>query len=203
MGEGNANAAIICEYSQDEITTGNPALFKEYTFELQLDMLRSGATSNSNELDETKKESNSYFSFSDTFDSDLNYLINSNSLNLSNIEQNYLINKFQYIEELKSEVDFWDEEEVVPPNDVSINLTKELLLNLACKKIFAYKLMPTIEEGILISFKKNDLRMYLELYNDGQIGYIVEDFKVKTIKDNKELNSIQEASFTIENFLTS
>lgn len=46
------------------------------------------------------------------------------------------------------------------------------------------------EGGICLVFRKGSQNLYLEFYNDGDVGYIVEDFHTKQIIDNRDIRII-------------
>lgn len=56
-------------------------------------------------------------------------------------------------------------------------------------------------EGVCISFIKNNTIMYLELYNDGDIGYIIEDIINKKSIDNKDLTNINKVIHIIKEYI--
>lgn len=56
-------------------------------------------------------------------------------------------------------------------------------------------------EGMCISFIKNNTILYLELYEDGDIGYIIEDIVNKRIIDNKDLTYINEVIHIIKEYI--
>lgn len=44
-----------------------------------------------------------------------------------------------------------------------------------------------LEEGTCYEYKHENKKLYLELYNDGEIGYIIEDFINKEILENEDI----------------
>jgi hypothetical protein len=72
---------------------------------------------------------------------------------------------------------------------------------LADQKIFNYKISQSIEEGIMVSFKNNSQRLYFEIYNDGQFGYIIEDYRKKSIIENKDVDNLEDFTYRVSQFL--
>jgi len=96
--------------------------------------------------------------------------------------------------------EYLEAEGVALPNDYVIGLTNKLISNLAPENIFPSNISTSIEEGICLSFKKSSKILYFELYNNGELGYIIEDAKEKKILENEDLNSINEATDKIKEF---
>jgi hypothetical protein len=121
--------------------------------------------------------------------------------NLNRTEQIVLDRNKSIINEIANGINPWESEGVKSPNLFSINNTNRLLMLLADKKIFNYKISQSIEEGIMVSFKNNSQRLYFEIYNDGQFGYIIEDFRQKSILENKDVDTLEDFAYRVSQFL--
>lgn len=92
---------------------------------------------------------------------------------------------------LEAQGDKWDEEYSTPgPNNFAIQSTTRLLTELSVSNLFPYRITQSVEAGICIQFKGGDQIFYAEIYNDGDIGYIIEDTKRKSELGNESLGSI-------------
>ncbi len=96
----------------------------------------------------------------------------------------------------------WDDCSVESPNEVSINNTLEILAQLYVFSFFNLVVLPSVEGGMMLKIKNKDSIMYFELYNDGDLGYIIEDLKVKKIVKNEDLNSVGDSINVILDFLS-
>lgn len=209
MGEGNVNqeTAVFNNYKPEPITSALDVFADVYKQLFESNFINSATTSNEDQDYKSipNEESGSGYISDKVITRDENNEMNLNSLKvkINNYESLILNKNFMILDELYQNASPWFEEGVSAPNKHSIDLTKTLLYYLANKRIFTYKISPTIEEGIMLTFKNKFNKLYFELYNDGQIGYIIEDTLAKKILDNKDLNSIPESSLTIQNFLAS
>ena len=96
-----------------------------------------------------------------------------------------LKNKLAEIEKLGDE---WDKEyNTVGPTKEVLNFAREIIPELIEKDIIPYRMAPTVEEGLCMIFENSDMRLYLEIYNDGDIGYISENFKTKEKQKNEDI----------------
>ena len=102
---------------------------------------------------------------------------------------------------IKIEQDRFLIEEVDLPNEISLNLTHNVLNILSSQNIFPESITPSIEEGICLKFSKSTHNLYFEVYNDGEIGYIIEDTYSKRTIENEDLHSIYEIQSVVEKFL--
>lgn len=101
---------------------------------------------------------------------------------------------------IKKEQDRFLEEEVNLPNQHAIDLTCEVLNLLSTQDIFPAFITPSIEEGICLVFSKTKYKIYFEIYNNGEIGYIIEDTISKITIDNEDLGSVKQIPAVIEKF---
>lgn len=75
-----------------------------------------------------------------------------------------------------------------PTIEIIEKTRKYLYKLLYYEKITPVRIASTIEEGMFLAFRnrRNGI-MYMELYNDGDIGYIVINLDTKKIIENKEI----------------
>ena len=107
----------------------------------------------------------------------------------------------EFFKNLQEEKDYLDSEGIDPPNSESIGLFFYFLEKLAEKNIFPDKVSTSADEGICLKFVHSPLNLYFEIYNDGQLGYIVEDYQKKLIIENVDLDHINLAIKKIQEFL--
>jgi hypothetical protein len=93
------------------------------------------------------------------------------------------------------------EENIEPPNDNVLNTAYGLLIRLFEFNVFPDKITPSIEKGLLLIFKNENQKLYIELYNDGDIGYLIEDIQLKKILENVDINDIDKLLDRIINFV--
>lgn len=101
---------------------------------------------------------------------------------------------------IKNEQKRFQEEQVELPNQLVIDRTFDILSTLSNQNIYPTLITPTIEEGMCLAFIKAQFRLYFELYNSGEVGYIIEDAVLKKIVKNEDLESIKEITSIIEKF---
>ena len=63
------------------------------------------------------------------------------------------------------------------------------------------RITDTVEQGLCLVFKNNTKVLYLEIYNDGEKGYIIEDFKEKIILKNEVVFTSYEIVSVINEFM--
>ena len=110
------------------------------------------------------------------------------------------INRLNSILELDAE--YFHSESIELPNDKVIDNTFRLLRLLAVKSIFPNKISTSVEEGICLKFKKNQLVLFLELYNSNEIGYLIENTLKHEILGNEDIASVDEGVSIIIDFFT-
>lgn len=57
------------------------------------------------------------------------------------------------------------------------------------------------EGGMCFTFRNGNRRLYMETYNDGDIGYCIEDVTCEDLVENQDLNNLDEAVEIIRVFL--
>lgn len=121
--------------------------------------------------------------------------------NLEDKEMLRLNNYLNQIELIRRTSFYLLDEGVNPPNEWALDKSKELIFELLKLKISYYQIEPSYDEGIAFIFKNTVQKMYLEIYNDGQIGYIIEDYQKKSILENNDVKSIYEAKNRVKKFI--
>ena len=104
------------------------------------------------------------------------------------------------LDEVKEESYDWSIEfNTPPPSETVWELVRNLSPELISREIEPYRIAPTIEEGLCLNFTNGNEKLFLEIYNDGDIGYIIENSHSKTIIENADI-SPEEIIFLIERF---
>lgn len=106
----------------------------------------------------------------------------------------------QMYEAIEFESYYLKDDGIAPPKDEVINSTTFLLNQLASEDIFPNKIATTVEEGLYLVFENFPFKFYLEIYNNGDIAYIIEDTKSDKIIELKDLYSISEVKNRISQF---
>ena len=88
----------------------------------------------------------------------------------------------------------------IDPNVISY--VSDLIKNI----IVPYKLFPdrctdSVDDGICLVYNNGDLKLYMEFYNDGDMGYIVEDYKKRKSLVNEDLRTEEDIKNVLINFL--
>lgn len=91
-------------------------------------------------------------------------------------------------------------EGITLPNEKVIDFACQLIKDLASKNIFPNNIATSAEEGLCLIYTKSNKSLYFELYNDGDLGYIIEDSKNKLVIENEDVNSLSEVEDTIFSF---
>ena len=112
-------------------------------------------------------------------------------------ETKHALDKLTFIEKAE---DKWFDDDVENPNKDSIDKSREIITKLGKVGIIPRRVSPTIEEGICLVYDFNDDDCYLEIYNNGEMGILVEDTKMKKIKLNIDLKNSNDAIKTIKRY---
>lgn len=104
---------------------------------------------------------------------------------------------------VQSEASILKMEGVEVPSETAINLSKELITELAFENIYPIRIGTSIEEGICMTFGNRSDILYFEIYNDGDLGYLIEDPKSKKVLKNEDVFSISQARMDIVDFFKS
>lgn len=86
------------------------------------------------------------------------------------------------------------------PSQVVIDQALTIISRLAENNIFPHKISTSIEEGVCLTFTKANERFYLELYNDGEKGYAIEDPIAKRVLENEDLLTYDQAIQKVKGF---
>ena len=95
--------------------------------------------------------------------------------------------------------DDWSED-VKGPNEFVISFSEELIDQLVENSFIPDRLTQSVEEGVSFVFAKENRFLYLEIYNDTEMGLLVEDYENKLVLKNKEVSSRQEILEEISEF---
>lgn len=109
----------------------------------------------------------------------------------------HLMNK---LDEIRRAGNNWCDENIPGPNDIVLSKSKTLINDLVANNMIPSRITPTVEEGICFIFKNINKIMYLELYNDGEMGYIIEENEQKKILDNAEILHFEEILNIVNRF---
>jgi len=110
--------------------------------------------------------------------------------------QNQQVIFHEMIEDLYKAIDFdkeyLEEEGLELPNKEVINKAVYLIYSLLAENIFPKEITTTVEEGICLIFESKTFTIYLELYNYGEIGYMLENTKNEELIENEIFISLSE-----------
>lgn len=120
----------------------------------------------------------SYFSY-------INDYLNTNNLN--EILLYKLINEVLEYNNYNKNSKNYNENIAIPPSWDTLNDVAEFLPELLSNGLNPYRFSPSVDEGLCIMFKKEDIIIYVEFYNDGDIGLIAENFKDKKVLINEDV----------------
>lgn len=85
------------------------------------------------------------------------------------------------------------------PSILSVNLSKEILYRSEPNN-YPERITAHIDGGICFQYINKDFRLFLDIYNDGTLGSISENFRKGLIIENIDITSIQEAIRVINKF---
>lgn len=102
-------------------------------------------------------------------------------------EINYILSQIAYCNNYTFPKD-WKDHNVSEPNSACKDLTKKVCYKL----LFDYKLLVDtisfcVEGGLTCYFKNGDIKMYIEIYNDLEIGVIINNDKKKKVFYNEDI----------------
>lgn len=106
----------------------------------------------------------------------------------------------QELETIKNNSSLLIEDGIEPPSPKSFFLSELLLGELITNNLSTSRISASAEGGICFVFSKDPFVLYLEIYNDGEVGYIIEDYRRKRIIENKEI-TLKEAIEILKDFL--
>ena len=155
--------------------------------------------------EETKNESTDK-NVKQNSDSKIYTLFTENVFNDIIVKTNFGLKKEidSILEEFESIIEFnrsfYNNENINLPNEKTFEKMNSIIEFLSSNNIIPFKIEPSVEEGICMVFKKQNEKLYFEIYNDGDLGYIIENSLNKEIISNKDVSSIEEAVNDIVNF---
>lgn len=82
---------------------------------------------------------------------------------------------YKEVKELSGLSANWDGCHAESPNSTALNWTKEILEILVCLKFAPTKIIPSVENGVGISFVYNDKYADIECFNEGNILAVTSD----------------------------
>ncbi len=128
--------------------------------------------------------------FNDDIDFNLSKINTVSGEREKNIEIEREQSKKQLLEQLNNIVlmgSEWNDDGIQGPNEFTVSYAKELIPQLVINDTIPIRITQSIEEGISFVFKNKNQFFYLEIYNDKEIGFLIEDYINKSIIKNKEV----------------
>lgn len=105
-----------------------------------------------------------------------------------NKEVSVITNLWKRIDKLKKYgIDWVDEDIDVGPTDEVLSTIRPIIPVLVYSDLIPFRIAPSIDEGVCMVFQKERVLVYLEFYNDGDIGLISEDYIDKRVLENVDL----------------
>ncbi len=96
------------------------------------------------------------------------------------------------LENIKVMGNKWSDDNIPGPNSFALNKATELISACIANNFRPHRLTQLSEEGIGFVFKNQNRYMYVEIYNDEELGILIEDFTQKKTLKNFEVHSILE-----------
>lgn len=84
-------------------------------------------------------------------------------------------------------IEWVDEDVLIGPTENVLNSIRELIPDLVHNDLIPFRIAPSIDKGVCLAFQKENILLYVEFYNDGDIGLISEDHIKKCIVENIDL----------------
>jgi hypothetical protein len=81
------------------------------------------------------------------------------------------------LDRLKDLQQDWDSYGAAPPNTTAIALAKTVVRELAAANLRQFRVEPSVEEGICISFRRGDIYADIETFNSGEVVAAFSDGK--------------------------
>ena len=81
------------------------------------------------------------------------------------------------LDRLKKLQEDWDGYGAAPPNTTAIELAKTVVREFAAAKLRQFRVEPSVEEGICISFRRGDIYADIETFNSGEVVAAFSDGK--------------------------
>ncbi len=136
------------------------------------------------------------------------FSLDKGSSSFENFRENKLISTFNLVEAYKISKEIHslatrtdlEEEGFILPNAVTIQRANELTMKLARLTIFPSKISISGDDGICLRFMHRNKILYLELYNDGETGFIIEDLEKGKSISNEDLDNHMESIGWLKEF---
>ena len=153
-------------------------------------------------LPEIKKPRNNIFSDALLYKNPQEIYIERENAEIESLEkQNNKDYYLSLIKEIEDKKDIIRQEySFNPPNHYVLNFSKNFILNLIKNNLKPFRITASAEEGLCFVFKHNKQVLYFEIYNDKEMGYIIEDEENKSILENKDVFSEEEIIKRLVNF---
>lgn len=89
----------------------------------------------------------------------------------------WIIECHRELDQLKELQEDWDTYGAAPPNTTAIALAKIVLRELAAANLRQFRVEPSVEEGICVSFRRADVYADIETFNSGEVVAAFSDGK--------------------------
>ncbi|MCF8137368.1 MAG: hypothetical protein K9K63_08675 [Desulfotignum sp.] len=110
-------------------------------------------------------------------------------MSLQLMSNSIITSLWNHIDNLKQYGVEWADRDIeIGPTDAVMEKARNLIPKLVHNNLIPFRITPSMEEGVCIAFQKNSILVYIEFYNDGDIGMIAEDYIGKRILENIDLN---------------
>jgi hypothetical protein len=87
-----------------------------------------------------------------------------------------------------------------PPNAYTINLSKSFTVQLFNENIIPHRITFSADGGMCFVFKNNKYMIHFEIYNDKEMGYIINDIKKKEIIRNENITNLDQIMKIVYSF---
>ena len=142
-------------------------------------------------------ESPVYYGFDEIKESNIDEEFENSSLAKLNQEKEKFISEIEALPLLES---YYKNQNISLPNDYAISCSIELVCAFLDNELVPYRIAPSVEEGVCFVFKKEKKFLYIEIYNDKELGLIIEDYENKKILKNIEASKIEELIVEVKEF---
>jgi hypothetical protein len=85
-----------------------------------------------------------------------------------------------------------EDEDLPSPNQASLRIARSFIEKLAVIQKLPKRISTTAEGGVCFVFSNSEERLYFEIYNDEEMGYISEDLSKKRIMRNHDVSTLDE-----------
>ena len=81
----------------------------------------------------------------------------------------WIIERERELDQLKELQEDWDTYGAAPPNATAIRLAKTVVRKLAAADLREFRVEPSVEEGVCVSFRRGDVYADIEAFNSGDV----------------------------------